>query len=122
MTGAKPRARKALLRSVSDLDWRDLSSLRADDIPLILDVRMEDRHGVRVLVSDRYGPLVSYRDGAGGARTGTRDRPWFEMDEGWMQVVFQEGDWTWVLDGGDDGRLRLAFRLPTPTWRGLWDA
>ncbi|MEZ4240004.1 MAG: hypothetical protein R3F59_28410 [Myxococcota bacterium] len=90
-------------------------------MPAVLDLQRVVRHGTTLLSSDRYGPLASYPWGPpDGAPTGTRECPWCDVDQGWQQLVFQEGDWTHVLDGGDDGLVTAAFRVPTATWRAIW--
>lgn len=113
------RARRTLLRRMRRLGER-LPDVPDEDVPLILDLRLRDQGGLQV-VSDRLGVLAGYPWGAPRqAPRGTRARPWSDIDQGWEQQVFQEGEHTWVLEGDGDGTWVTIFRVPTVTWLAVW--
>jgi hypothetical protein len=55
---------------------------------------------------------------------GTRAEPYFDRDDGWRIVIFEEGDWVYVAEGSDADATEFEsqFRVSGERYLKAWSA
>lgn len=116
-------------------------SLRLDDFPTVTDfdvvIHQTGMFGGHLrFTSDTHGHLISFpwwdhveRFFRTGTRNsiplGTTKNPFYDLEQGWQVIIFIEGKYVYLLQGGDIGDRRAAFntwfRVPRETYITAWD-
>lgn len=55
---------------------------------------------------------------------GSADEPFFDRDDGWIIVIFQEGAWVYIAEGDDPNAAPngARFRVPAERYLQAWAA